>query len=406
MKVQIFCPFGQDTGYGRAAHDYCEAMLSAGIDLDIRPIIDPKLDKLENRYQNLLDYVNRPEADDPAWPDVVIMHATPPGCEKLLEEFVGRDSVPRVALTTWESDPLPEHLAKRISGYDQIWVPSKYCYAVVTRQPNDEWLTHNFDRSTNDVVKVMPHSFDPNFFVYKDYAPYRERKDAKKCYVFYTILTFCERKNPIGLLKAYLTEFGPEDNVLLRIRTPGYNNDDINELVRGLGLKYLPPVEMLCDYLDEAGLLSLHYNSDCYVTCARSEGWGLGAYESAVLGKPVIYTNYSGLKDFLDDTHGCIPIPYFETPAYTPESVSNTEINIAGVRIKPILRNDHTGINGSQTWAEPDLGTLKKQMRNVYEVNLTEGNEAREDLESRYSYTAVGKLIKDTLGELLSRTGV
>ena len=33
---------------------------------------------------------------------------------------------------------------------------------------------------------------------------------------------------------------------------------------------------------------------------ARAEGWGLGAFEAAQLGKPVIMTGYGGQRDFLD----------------------------------------------------------------------------------------------------------
>ncbi|MGH8800225.1 MAG: glycosyltransferase, partial [Casimicrobiaceae bacterium] len=44
---------------------------------------------------------------------------------------------------------------------------------------------------------------------------------------------------------------------------------------------------------------TLHAVGDCYVSLTRGEGWGLGAYDAATLGKPVIITGWGGHLDYL-----------------------------------------------------------------------------------------------------------
>lgn len=388
MRVRYFGPFALNSGYSRACSDYLECLLGAGIDLDIVPIIDGQQRRLEDRYHNLLPYVNRPEiANDRNWPDVAIVHAIPYGCTLMFdEELAPGPSVKRVAITTWETSKLPEVTAHMLEvSFDQVWMPSRY-----SKDALDVSLT---GVSSNTFVKVVPHAYDPSFWPSK-----AGLQRPNQPYTFYTVMTWCERKNPIGLLKAYLTEFGPDDNVLLKIKTPGYNESEIKELVRGLSLDYYPPVDMLCDYMSEDELRNLHIMSDCYVTVARAEGWGLGAFEAAIIGNPVIYSNYSGLIDFLDDYNNGFPIECFETPAYTPESLSNSEINISGLSIKPVLRNDHNGIRGDQLWAEPNIKQLKDTMRNIY----NERPESCGDLDNLFNYETVGKLMKKNLEELCS----
>jgi len=391
MKLNYYGPVGRETGYSRAAQDYLECLLAAGIDLNILPVLDGKETFLEERYHNLLPYVNREDAKDPAWPDVIIIHAIPYGLDLFLSDpQAPPPEVKRVGITTWETSKLPEKSATDlIKMLDQIWVPSEFCSDAFKRSVNYT----DFHK-----LRVVPHSIDGQFW--KPRSSERHLQGVDEPYTFYTILTWLERKNPVGLLKAYLTEFTEDDNVLLRIRTPGYNVKDIEELARCLRLDYLPPVEIVGEYLNETQLRDLHYYSDCYVTCARAEGWGLGAFEAAALGKPVIATDFSGLKDFLRDYGNRELIPWFWTPAYTPESASNNSLEIAGLSITPRFHNDHIGIQGDQSWAEPSLGHLKSAMRSVY--TKLETGVVCDGLQilDKYSYEKVGTLMKKNLEDL------
>lgn len=386
MKIAFVGPVLHPTGYGRAANDYCMAMLKAGIDVVVIPPVDiteAELEQVDDRHRPLLECFG-----DLGNPDVVIVHALPFACSSFLTDLRLPKSVLKVALTTYETETLSQSSIDDLeANFDLIVVPSMY-----------NWNSFRRQMRTPEKCVVIPHTFDPEHW---DNTRGVDRLNTE--YVFYTIMTFCERKNPIGLLKAYLTEFGKDDDVVLKIRTPGYGEKELADLVRMLKIDYLPPVEMLCDPLNQEELLNLHMSSDCYVTTTRAEGWGLGAFEARLLGNPVIATGYSGLLDFLWPSDRVKLVPYFLTPAVTPETEDNRTLNVHGLEIKPILRKDHMGIGGDQEWAEPDLHTTKKLMRQAYEEEWSWDRADEAKLRERFSYETVGQLILKTFSDALER---
>jgi glycosyltransferase involved in cell wall biosynthesis len=44
---------------------------------------------------------------------------------------------------------------------------------------------------------------------------------------------------------------------------------------------------------------AIHAAGDAYVSLTHGEGWGLGAFDAATLGKPVIITGWGGQLDYL-----------------------------------------------------------------------------------------------------------
>lgn len=401
LRVRYFGSFGHRSGYAQATHDYLLALHRAGVDVNIRPIIDTDPSWLPERYAELVPLANRTDngADEPGWPTHIIVHTIPLGLDIFVTDALTPPTgVKRIALTTWETSRVPDRAVGLVrQHFDQLWVPSTY--------NADAFMSGG---CAEESVKVVPHCFDPDVWWPGGWKPTRTAHEVARGvrgatyepYIFYGILTFCERKNPIGLLKAYLTTFGPQDNVILRIKTPGFNEDEVEQLARGLKLDYLPPVDMVCGHVSEAELRQLHIDSDCYVTAARAEGWGLGAFEAILMGNPVIAPKYGGLREFMDDAEGVVKYPYQLTPAYTPETLSNQTITAAGLTIRPVNHNDHLGIRGDQEWAEPDLHALKWNMRAAYDERWgkTDRNMAR--FAERFSYAAVGQLMVKLLEAL------
>lgn len=384
MRVAFVGPVAHQTGYGQAANEYCRMLLREGVDLTIVPPTDisaEEVDGLDERFRPLLEHFG-----EIGNADLVISHAVPFGCAWLLEDLPIPSSAKRCALTTWESETLPQEAVEQLDeNFDLTLWPSRYNVEIHKRQSKFP-----------DKVKRLPHGFDPDLW------PSGTRASLNDEYTFYSIMTFCERKNPIGLLKAYLTEFNPSDKVLLKILTPGYVEQEINDLVRGLKLKYYPPVEMICNRLSQKELLDLHLSSNSYVTCARSEGFGLGSFEASLVGNHVIATGYSGLLDFLQGRWNVDLLDYFLTPAYTPATQSNTDIIVAGLKIKPIEQRDHLGIFADQNWAEPNLHQMKQFMRRAYETRPPRTPVNRQFLEEHFSYKAVGKRMMGLFNELLN----
>jgi len=44
---------------------------------------------------------------------------------------------------------------------------------------------------------------------------------------------------------------------------------------------------------------ALHATGDCFVSLTHGEGWGMGAFDAAALGKPVLITGYGGPAEYL-----------------------------------------------------------------------------------------------------------
>jgi glycosyltransferase involved in cell wall biosynthesis len=58
-------------------------------------------------------------------------------------------------------------------------------------------------------------------------------------------------------------------------------------------------VVLIDDGLTAAEIELLHAAGDCYLSLTHSEGWGLGVFEAAAAGNPVIITGWGGQLDFL-----------------------------------------------------------------------------------------------------------
>src|SRR5213075_3478239 len=109
------------------------------------------------------------------------------------------------------------------------------------------------------------------------------------------------RKNPIGLIKAFIEAFPSADDAVLVIKT--INGDKrILEIEK---LRYAargrPDIVLKDGYLSQTENNTLTALADCYVSLHRSEGFGLTIAEAMALGKPVIATGYSGNIEFTNE---------------------------------------------------------------------------------------------------------
>lgn len=400
MRIRYFCPFAKPTGYARAAQDYLMSFLAArgaGDTLDITPFHECDTDDLEPRYRPLVSYAEIGLED----PTHVVVHAPPFHAH----EFVTGDLAPKsgpdgvtvkkICMTTWETDRLPEAAAKNLyENFDLVIVPCKHNRDVFSRALSG---VHEPGRTPPSIV-VVPHAFDPDFwFAGKKSLPLYPDPP----YVFYSILTWYARKGPIELLKAYLTAFTAKDNVVLKLAVSAYGPNeqaDVAALMRRTCMTDLPKVEFITDRLSEGALRQLHYDSDCYVTLTRGEAWGLGAFEAAIVGNPVIACTYGGLADALADYPLLHSVPYMMTPVITPEAKITRQVSLnQKLTIEPAaLTPAFGGLDASQNWAEPDIHTAKQMMRKAYD-NRYQSTAYHRPMIERFSLTAVGKQLIEAL---------
>jgi glycosyltransferase involved in cell wall biosynthesis len=163
-----------------------------------------------------------------------------------------------------------------LARYKTLYVASDFCKDVFSRQfPTIEW-------------KVLRLYAEPKV----------SKPPAPGPYVFYTIGNVNDpRKNMKGLIEAYIRcQFGNKAHLLVKATC-------IDEVT----WKF-PNVTIINGLLSDEDMEKVHNAGHCYINCSHSEGVGMGAVEAALRSKPVIITDYGGLKEYVK-TPWVIPAP-------------------------------------------------------------------------------------------------
>jgi len=314
------------TGYGTAGDAYLRGLIRAQLPLVWQPFVfnkdtyipyksDPgKLwlfqpregqnvdedKRLMNAIENHLDY------------DTLYMHTQPQYWPHYWEQ-----GIRRVGYTVWETDHIPHHWKDLLNSADQILVPSAF----------------NTDVFRNDGVtppiSVIPHILrTPSELTDDEIADFRTKLGiSSDRFVFYTINTWTARKAMRDTINAYLDAFTDQDPVTLIIKTDpvGARIEGSAELVSTAmliaqliaGRQNVPDIRVHCRLMSTREIDLLHRTGDCFLSLTHSEGWGLGAFDAAGYGNPVIITGWGGHLDYLGkdyfglvDYH-LVPVPDF-----------------------------------------------------------------------------------------------
>lgn len=153
-------------------------------------------------------------------------------------------------------------------------------------------------------------------------------------YVFYTIGNILDpRKNIKGLLSAFQSLNLPNARLVLKATCKQAVNINI------------PNVVVINGLLPEDQLEKIHTGCHCYINCSHSEGVGMGAVEAAIRDKPVIITDYGGLKE------------YVKTPYVIPCTLGRIGFNDF------LFEKD-------SNWGHPKLQDIKRCMEECYAKRL------------------------------------
>lgn len=400
MRVLYVGPFGQKSGYGHACNDNIAALVAAGVEVRIFPILEFDDEEVPDRFKHLLQYLTVGESGDHyrGWPTHVIVHAIPHGLVDLLDNAIedlqlNRTDFKAVAYTTWETNKFPDGVMEDVAEkFDRVLFPcewNKESYRKVFFCRSELGLFGPTERSG-----VVNHCLSPEWWS----AAKRSRAPGEGPFTFLWVGTWTERKNPIGVLQAYFSEFRAGENVLLKIVTPSYPPEDIASLARSSFFEELPEVQIVGKAgmrLTEEEMRQLYVDADCYVTLARGEGWGLGAFEAAAVGIPVICPEYGGFNDFATGRVGFLTVDCFERAAWTPETTSGNVMRVAGLEIKPLLVNAPNGVRIDQRWAEPSMDQTMVYMRQVFNENSDTRRawlvDTAAEFRERFSWKTIGK---------------
>jgi glycosyltransferase involved in cell wall biosynthesis len=229
-----------------------------------------------------------------------------------------------VGHTVWETDRLPDHWIPCLEAADLLIVPSRFSAEAITDSP------------VRTPVEVVPHVTP----LEASRASPAKPDVASEEVVFYTIAEWNQRKAVFKTVEAYLDAFTARDPVRLVVKT-SYRDHTAARLPAGraasmgttaFALARLiaahpepAPVTLITGDLSAGEIAALHRRGDCFVSLSRGEGWGLGAFDAAAFGNPVVTTGFGGHLDYLDTSPYLVDfelVPVVDPaglPSYTPD---------------------------------------------------------------------------------------
>ena len=364
--INDFLPFGVNlTGYfgsekgvgeaGRAAARALEASAipyvlnnvtdsgSANIDLALSSFTD------DNPYSINLIHVNA---------DQVPIFAALKGDDY----FKGRYNI---GCWFWELSQFPQEWYSSFEPFDEIWAASGFIQDSLARV------------SPIPVVRI-PVALSPEPQIIQNFnrSEFGFPFDAFIFLFTFDFASVLERKNPLGLIKAFKMAFGEQSDALLILKVVHAESypSELNVLKAACSSSNIRILDRVLSRPEMNTLLSL---TDCLVSLHRSEGFGIPIAEAMLLEKPVIVTAYSANMDFT-------------TPA-----------NSFLVKYKLVeIDRDYGPYRKGWVWADPDLDHAAELMRYVYEnrdVCIETGRRARREILQIMHPSVVGKQMRDRL---------
>ncbi|MQA11883.1 MAG: FkbM family methyltransferase [Pseudonocardiaceae bacterium] len=268
----------------------------------------------------------------------------------------------RIGLWAWELEDFPQWLHPAFDAVDEVWTVSEFCRDAIARH------------SPVPVRTIPVPVRDPG----RTAARRRAGEPIQFLFAF-DFNSVGERKNPWGLVEAFRRAFADRDDARLVLKSI---NSELNphaaERLR-LMIDGDPRIELIDRYVDVAELRRLYAESHCYVSLHRSEGFGLTVAEAMARGMPVIATDYSGTAEFLDERTAW-PVPY---------------------RMVEVGHGCYP-YQADAIWAEPDLDTAARAMRQVADdpdEAARRGWAAREYILSERSMPAASAWLAERLRE-------
>jgi len=241
----------------------------------------------------------------------------------------------RIGRTMFETDRIPDGWAERCNALDEVWVPSEFNRQTFTAagvEPSKLRVVHagvDTDLFRPDAQALrLPHLRGFNFLSVFDLQP---------------------RKGSDLLLKAYLSEFKPDDDVALILKISQHSDPHADpeaqlayfiEKEVGMTLEQSPPVILLNGFLSQADMAGLYASADTFVLPSHGEGYGRPLLEALACELPVIATRWSGQLDFLREENSYL----IDIEGLVPASVE--EESFAG-----------------HLWAQPSIEHLRQLMR-------------------------------------------
>ncbi len=318
-------------GFGHEARSLICALNRSGLQLKVISLGDKEDGLLPPQELALLQTMERLPVDISQVP--VIQHVP---FDLYKKEIRGRINIVR---TMFETTGIPDHWVQTLSQQDEVWVPGSFNV--------DTFSACGVPRHK---LRAIPGGV--NVSVFHPEAPPLDL-GPKEGFTFLSNFVFSDRKGWDLLLTAYFTEFKPEEDVSLLIKTYGDKASIRARLGYFISSRFnqqrLPRHRVIIARLHSSILPGLYTACDAFVLPSRGEAWGLPFIESMACGLPTLGTRWGGNLEYMNDENSYL-------------------IEIEGMEDVPQYV-DVPVLIGHQ-WTKPSVEHLRQLLRHVFEHRL------------------------------------
>lgn len=361
-------PLLDDSGYADEARGFVLGLDSIGLALQAKDIpwstrrVDLPAD--ESRVLARL-------AQIPPRPGFVnIQHIFPRHFQRFPE------AVANIGRTMFETDRLPADWVAKCNAMDEIWVPSDFNIETFARAG-----------VTRSRLHKIPGTIDGDRFC-GNILPLHLQE--RRGYNFLSVFDWSLRKGWDVLVRAYLEEFSPAEDVCLFLKvhsTLGRSEEELLARIQAFIRADLrrdpgdiPAIVLLTEPIPAALMPGLYRAVDAYVMASRGEGWGRPYMEAMASGLPVIGTGWGGNTEFM-----------------TTENSYLVDYRLVDVPEAAVA--EAATFRGHQ-WAEPQVAHLRIHMREVFtdrHAASARGARGRQDVLEKYDRPVVARQIAERL---------
>ncbi len=246
----------------------------------------------------------------------------------------------------WELPRLPAEWRAGCRLVHEVWAPSRFVADAVRQD-------------FHGPVRIIPHavSLPPDI----DPAKWREvPQNGFQVVMHFNMASGFERKNPLAAVAAFRQAFADDSGVRLIIKMLNAGAWPEGERRLRAAIDSARNIKLVTQLMSRSEIFSMLAAADAIISLHRAEGFGLLAAEAMLLGKPVIATDWSATREFLNIQNSC-PVACRLVPALDPQGKYHYP---------------------DQLWASPDIDDAARwlcRLRDDPELRRQLGDRARTD---------------------------
>lgn len=292
------------SGYAVAAHRSIDALIAAGVDLAWQPLVNVPAGRVPSSVTPSAPRHLRARRRPVVPGETLVVHSVPRAWARVHQKL---RPARMIGHTVWEADVLPERWHREMDMVDEFWVPT-------------EWNRDVFAATFHRPVHVVPHVVDTT-------VPGVLPLDIdENTFVVECVAAWDWRKRPDRTVQAYLEAFSADDDVVLVLKTTPepvswwapYERPAVAVTRMSARYREPAPVVVITETWTPAEMAALHARADVFVSLTAAEGWGLGAFDAAVRGTPVLTSDGPAPREWMGADHpGLLPVS--QVPARHPD---------------------------------------------------------------------------------------